>query len=208
MWVSRTSTDVGRWGYGSGRASAAGISSMVRNRDDPPSGDGPGADANPMAARPGRPHLEAELVESADLARGCDLFGHADDHDAPAVAAARSIPSISNAASLALSSPMQLRPRRGAKHHALRARIEHVVERPDDRRPLPSAHRKPAEVTATQQVQAFGTWQLEQLVVKLGELAGLSCGRVTGSGLMYRRYALGRAAPTAHCRSATSRLNY
>src|SRR6478736_4732393 len=91
--------------------------SAPRDGHDPATGHRPCADPNPMAARARRPHLEAELLEPADLARDRDLVGHADDHDAPAGTTAGLDAIDLERGLLGPQQSVQLGTLRGTEHH-------------------------------------------------------------------------------------------
>src|SRR5438105_490833 len=129
MCVSRKSTVGGRLGYESGRASAAripsgslirdGAGSAVDGQDNPPSGDGEGANPDPMSLVARHPYVQTEPVQSTALVRVRHVFGNADDDHAPAGTAAGIDPIDFKRRLFSLHQPVELGPRCRAEHDAL-----------------------------------------------------------------------------------------
>lgn len=121
----------------------------------PPTGHGPGPDADPMVLDPRSPAVRLERGQPPDVVRFLDRLGDAFNDHAPTRSSGR-IDFVDLERGVRLpQQEVQLGPLGGVDHDRLGVRVEHVVDRPDDRCRTAAVNGEAAESSGGKQIQAL-----------------------------------------------------
>src|SRR5438874_1778800 len=145
---------------------AASMPALVRGRwrlrRDPPTGHDRGADADPMRLLSRRPRVQLKSLEAVDLGGVLDLLDRTLDDHAPAGLGCGLDPVDLERGLARQQQRREFRPACRTEDDRLRAAIEDVGDRTNDRRrtPVRRTHRQPAEPRQGQELDALGALEL------------------------------------------------